>query len=107
MLSARVALGGDVPPSDLFATAGDASELYRRASRSFSSTRRGHRLDTVDIEPDEFCADPVGVLSVESSYFDDCTRFPEGSAMVDSALVMRDVLASWRSRRPPVLGDAR
>jgi hypothetical protein len=35
------------------------------------------------------------VQSVESSFFDDRTLFPSGVAEFDSALLMRDIPASW------------
>jgi hypothetical protein len=35
---------------------------------------------------------------VESSFFDDRTRFPEGSIAFDCALLMRDLAHEWHAR---------
>jgi hypothetical protein len=36
-------------------------------------------------------------MSAQSSFFDDVTRFPAGSAVLDCALVMRQVPVSWNA----------
>ena len=42
--------------------------------------------------------EPLAVDLVESSYFDDPTRFPAGSIAFDSGLLMRSVPHEWRAR---------
>jgi hypothetical protein len=40
------------------------------------------------------------VTRVESSFFDDRSRFSEGSVRFDCALLMRNVRHEWRAREP-------
>jgi len=40
---------------------------------------------------------PLDVKLVESSYFDDPSRFPVGSVELDNALIMRNVAHEWHT----------
>ncbi|CAM5663198.1 hypothetical protein SMICM304S_01391 [Streptomyces microflavus] len=42
--------------------------------------------------------------TVRSSFFEDLDRFPPGSAVLDSALVMRGVAADWSQGEPMRVG---
>jgi hypothetical protein len=44
---------------------------------------------------------------VESSFFEDRQRFPEGSVRFDSALLMRDLQHEWHAREPLYCGEER
>ena len=59
-------------------------------------------LDGIEIRTRTWRIDSARVVHVRSSYFDDVTVFPPGSAVVDSAFVMRDIAADWRAAPPPV-----
>lgn len=73
--------------SALFADLDEAAAFVREAPDGYAA--RG----------EEFSIRPATLLHVASSYFEDPDRFPEGTAIADSALVLRDVEA-LRSPRP-------
>ena len=88
--------------SELFASTDDASKLFRRGAVGYSLRRKGGVLDGIEIRTRTWRIDPARVVHVRSSYFDDVTVFPPGSAVVDSAFVMRDIAADWRAAPPPI-----
>lgn len=86
--------------SRLFADLWEASEFFRRGSAGFSVTRDGQRLDGVELCTDRWCVEPVEVHAVRSSFFDDPHRFPPGSAVLDCALLMRNIPVTWSALEP-------
>ena len=58
----------------------------------------------VEIGFDE--AQPLAVGEVRSSYFDDRSKFPEGSAIFDCALLMRGIEHEWHSRESINCGES-
>jgi hypothetical protein len=82
--------------SELFADLAQASDFFRRGSAGFSATRGGRRLDGLELRTDSWHVEPVDVRSVRSTVFDDRDRFPPGSAVLDCALLMRQVPVTWR-----------
>ena len=86
--------------SELFADLAQASDFFRRGSAGFSATRGGQCLDGLELRTDSWHVEPVEVRSVRSTVFDDRDRFPPGSAVLDCALLMREVPVSWRPLPP-------
>jgi hypothetical protein len=86
--------------SGLFADLQEASDFFRRGSAGFSVTRNSQRLDGVELRTDRWRVEPVEVRAVRSSFFDDPHRFPRGSAVLDCALLMRDIPATWSALEP-------
>jgi hypothetical protein len=86
--------------SELFAGLAQASDFFRHGSAGFSATRGGECLDGLELRTDAWQVEPVDVRSVHSTYFDDPDRFPPGSALLDCALLMRDVPVTWRPLPP-------
>lgn len=85
----------DFPSSSIF-TLDESSQFFENGSLGYSpaagssNTAEGLRLDTEKWE-----VSPLAVEAIESSYFDDQTRFPAGSIAFDHALLMRDVPHCW------------
>jgi Uncharacterized conserved protein (COG2071) len=86
--------------SGLFADLEEASDFFRRGSAGFSVTRNAKRLDGVELRTNRWRVEPVEVCAVRSSFFDDPHRFPPGSAVLDCALLMRDIPATWSALEP-------
>lgn len=82
--------------SELFADLEQASEFFRHGSAGFSATRGERRLDGLELRTDSWQVAPVEVNSARSTFFEDRHRFPQGSALLDDALLMRDVPVTWR-----------
>ena len=101
-VDAAVTAVDELTASELFASTDDASQLFRRGAVAYSLRRKGGVLDGIEIRTRTWRIDPARVVHVRSSYFDDVTVFPPGSAVVDSAFVMRDIAADWRAAPPPI-----
>ncbi len=86
--------------SELFADLATASEFFRLGSSGFSATRAENRLDGLELRTDAWRVEPVEMGAIESTFFDDRTRFPRGSAVLDCALLMRDMPATWKALAP-------
>jgi len=86
--------------SRLFADLREASEFFRRDSAGFSATRDAGRLDGVELRTDRWHVEPVEVHAVRSSFFADPHMFPPGSAVLDCALLMRDIPGTWSALEP-------
>jgi hypothetical protein len=52
----------------------------------------------MELRTQNWSVEPLEVDLVESSFFDDRARFPEGSIAFDCALLMRDLAHEWHAR---------
>lgn len=96
----------DWTPSTLFADLDQASDFFRRGAVGYSVTRNGPCLDGLELRTSEWRVEPAEIRSAYSTYFDDTTRFPVGSATLDCALLMRDVPVTWHPLpRLPIAED--
>lgn len=87
--------GGDAFGSALFDDVSAASDYFRDAPLARSARESGGELDSVRRTTGRWSVEPARLLSVESSFFADPARFPEGTAEPDSALLMRGIPALW------------
>jgi Uncharacterized conserved protein (COG2071) len=92
-----VAHESDHQESDLFESVDAALRFFRTGSLGLSPARRSRGLDRVRLISSRWEASPVEVERIASSLFDDPDRFPEGSCVFDSALVMRDLPVRWEA----------
>lgn len=90
-------LAGELQGSRLFADLAGASAFFEQGAAGFSATRDAERYDGLHLATRAWKLEACRVLSAASSFFDDTSRFPPGSAVLDSALVMRQVPVSWTS----------
>jgi Uncharacterized conserved protein (COG2071) len=103
---ALVRLVRDWTPTTLFADLDQASDFFRQGAVGYSATRNGHCLDGLELRTGEWRVEPVEIRSAYSTYFDDTTRFPAGSATLDCALLMRNVPVTWNPLpRLPIAND--
>ena len=91
----RVTAGGGWTGSELFGDLPDASEFFRQGGDGYSATADEHRLEGLRLQADLWSVEPVDVVAAASSFFDDRSRFPAGTATLDCALLMRDVPVVW------------
>ncbi|MDQ6839103.1 MAG: DUF2071 domain-containing protein [Actinomycetota bacterium] len=96
----KVAAASDLESSLLFADVAQASEFFRKGSVGYSATRDGDCLDGMEVRTDAWEVEPVRVLAARSTYFEDSSSFPAGSATLDCALLMRDVPVTWHALSP-------
>ncbi len=89
-----------LPTDSVFADPAAASAFFEQADTGYSDTRRPDRLDAVTLSVANWSTSPLAVERLESSYFDDSSRFPPGSIALDHALVMRGIHHSWHPQPP-------
>jgi hypothetical protein len=82
--------------SELFADLAEASRFFRDGTKGFSATTSGRHLEGMELRASTWHVEAGRVRSAASSFFDDPASFPSGSAILDCALIMRDVAAGWR-----------
>ncbi|MEU5371100.1 hypothetical protein ABZ362_19340 [Streptomyces sp. NPDC005951] len=63
--------------------------------RGLSPNAGGTHLDVLELSTDAWKVTAGRPRHVRSSFFEDLDRFPPGSTVLDSALVMRGVAADW------------
>jgi uncharacterized protein DUF2071 len=95
-VAARVA--GGVMPGSVFGTVDEASRFFRYAPVGYSATADDTRLDGVELETDDWNIEPLQVDDASSTFFDDVDRFPPGTAILDSAFLMRGLAATWHPK---------
>lgn len=86
--------------SELFADTAAASAFFERGALGFSATNDPDRFDGLALETGTWQVEPATVLEAHSSFFDDASTFPAGSAQLDCALVMRRIPVTWRPLEP-------
>jgi hypothetical protein len=80
--------------SDLFPTLEAASDFYRGGPVGWSPRIRGDGVEALELVSQNWAVEPGYVHSARSSFFD---SLPPGSAVLDSALVMRDLPLVWET----------
>ncbi|MBV9823312.1 MAG: DUF2071 domain-containing protein [Actinobacteria bacterium] len=99
-VSVAVRLEEDLAGSELFADAESASAFFERGAVGFSATRRPDRFDGLALRTTAWRVQPATVLEARSTFFSDPVAFPDGSARLDCALVMRRVPVTWEALAP-------
>ncbi|MCP3818581.1 DUF2071 domain-containing protein [Streptomyces sp. A3M-1-3] len=105
-VSAEARVVDELRGSVLFRGLDEASEFFRRGPKGFSATRTGLHLDGMELHADAWRVEATEIRSVRSSFFEDPDRFPPGSALLDSALLMRNVPVRWDPLPPLALVSA-
>lgn len=86
-LEADVEIGGPWS-SGVFASVDEASEFYRAGRIGWSLGRDGRRVEPVALTSAAWAVEGAHLHSLRSSFFD---ALPEGAAVFDSVVVMRDL----------------
>jgi hypothetical protein len=100
VVSAHATTTPDWRATALFASLDEASDFFRHGAKGYSATRGGRCLDGLELETRAWQIEPVEIVTARSSFFDDPTRFPAGSATLDGALLMRHVPVTWNPLSP-------
>jgi uncharacterized protein YqjF (DUF2071 family) len=99
-VSVTVAIKDELQGSKLFANVSEASAFFERGSVGFSNTHDPTRFDGLALHTNAWRVDPAEVLEAHSSFFSDASAFPDGSAQLDCALVMRRIPVTWEALAP-------
>ena len=87
--------------SSLFATPDDASKFFEGGAVGWSPKRDGSGVEPLELTSKAWEVEAGEVLSVQSSFFD---ALPDGAAVLDSVVVMRDLPFFWDT--PTIRPDA-
>ena len=89
----------DWPTGSVFSSLNEASAFFETGALGYSATHDPRTYDGLELACDTWHCDALDVNDVESSYFEDDSRFPKGSVRFDCALLMRGIHHEWHSRR--------
>ena len=93
----RGQFGGKIPSTSCFSSLEAASQFFEAGSLGYSVTRESGRLDGVELRTEGWRMEALELEDVQSSYFFDRSRFPQGSVEFDCALAMRNLSHEWRT----------
>ena len=94
-----------LPPTSIFLSSEDASAYFQPGTVGYSERRQGTTLDGLRLATVRWAVEPLAIDDVAATFFDDRSRFPEGSIAFDHGLVMSHIAHEWY-RVPPVLLSA-
>ncbi len=98
----RIALRGAVteafPKTSVFTSLSAASDFFRRGSLGYSVTHVRGKYDGLELRCCDWRMEALDINKIESSYFDDKSRFPADSIQFDCALLMRSIEHEWHGR---------
>jgi hypothetical protein len=99
MVEVQVAakIASSLPSTSSFADVEEASAFFKSGSLGYSATGSGKRLDGLILKTLNWEVTPLAVDRVESSFFNDESRFPKGSVAFDCALLMRNIAHEWHA----------
>ncbi len=89
----HVEVGGELGGS-LFRHVDDASRFFRAGAFGLSPGRSA-ALEGCTLHSSTSSMQPVTLRHVQSSFFDDVSRFPAGSIELDSGVLMRAIPVRW------------
>lgn len=95
-VAARVA--ETVAPGSVFRDLEEVSQFFQTGGVGWSARPAVGEFDGVELCCNRWQMEPLTVERVETSFFDDRERFPAGTAIFDSAFLMRNVSHEWRAR---------
>lgn len=101
-VTVRATAARDLPADSIFASLADASRFFEQSPLGYSPGRRPARYDALELRCAGWQVEPLVVEHAESSFFDNAQLFPAGTTELDSALVMRDIPATWHARHQVV-----
>jgi hypothetical protein len=87
-----------LPPGSVFHSLREASAFFEQGSLGYSVTARPGVYDGLELRTLSWHVEPLAVERVESSFFEDRSRFPPGSVQLDCALLMRGIEHEWHAR---------
>lgn len=87
-----------LPEGSIFESVAEVSAFFEAGSLGYSGTPEQGRFQGLELRCRDWHVEPLAVESVESSFFEDATRFPPGSVEFDCALLMRGIEHEWHGK---------
>jgi uncharacterized protein DUF2071 len=86
----------ELPRDSIFRSLTEASDFFARGSVGYSATDSPNCFDGLELCTFGWQVEPLEVNFVKSSFFDDKSRFPDGTICFDCALLMQNIKHEWR-----------
>lgn len=77
----------------IFENLQSVSSFFERGSVGYSPD--GNNFDGLELRTSDWIVSLLEVEKVESSFFEDCNIFPEGTVKFDNALLMKNIAHEW------------
>ncbi len=87
-----------LPAACVFRTLTEASEFFEAGALGYSDTPDPSRFQGLELRCRNWKVDPLEVIELRSSFFDDTSIFPPGSIKFDCALLMRNIEHEWHGQ---------
>ena len=94
-----------LPASSVFDSLEAASDFFARGAIGYSATVQPDCCDGLELVTNSWHVEPLDMLTVNSSFFENQHVFPAGTIEFDSALLMRNIAHEWRTL-PQMKGPA-
>ena len=88
----------DISASSVFNTLKSASDFFELGSLGYSDSNTVGKFDGLELQCGNWHVESLNVDTIQSSYFEDRSRFPTGSVEFDCALLMRNIVHQWHGR---------
>jgi Uncharacterized conserved protein (COG2071) len=97
----------DWPGRSIFADLDEISEFFRKGDCGFSCTLHGAQVEGLQLRTLRWEVEPLEIEHQHCAFYLDSKRFPAGSVMFDSALLMRGLPHEWHEiKHIPELADS-
>jgi len=93
----RGRVGRTLPSGSVFGSLAEASAWFAAGSVGYSPARGVGHLDGIRLASETWLVEPLDVEAVASSWLEDTTVFPGGSASYDCTLLMRNIRHEWHA----------
>lgn len=87
-----------VPPTSIFKSVEEVSAFFEKGNIGWSDNQNENGFDAIELKTIEWRMEPLKVSKEFSAFFTNTEIFPEGSAVFDCAMIMRNLKHSWISR---------
>jgi hypothetical protein len=84
-----------LPNASVFESLDAAMAFFEAGGIGYSATSNAHWHDGMELHCKDWQATALEVQAIKSSFFDDRNKFPAGSIVFDSALLMRNIQHEW------------
>lgn len=88
------------PAASVFATVEAASAFFEAGAIGYSPSSRPGTFDGMELTTFAWNVRPLEMTRIESSFYDDESRFPAGSIHFDNALLMTGLAHQWSPQQP-------
>ena len=97
-VAVRGHLAERLPDSSAFRSLAEASAFFQAGSLGYSATPDPARFQGLELQCPNWRIEPLDVLEVRSSFFENESLFPPGSVEFDCALLMRGIEHEWHGQ---------